>query len=37
MKLLGRDPLRRKIDKDAETYWVDVEKTEDITRYYRQF
>lgn len=37
MKLLGRDPLRRTIDKEADTYWIDVEKIEDPTRYYRQF
>lgn len=37
MKLLGRDPLRRKIDKQADSYWLEVEKTKDTTRYYRQF
>ena len=37
MKLIGRDPLRRSIDENAETYWLDVEKNNDPTRYYRQF
>ena len=37
MRLLNRDPLRRRIDKDADTYWLDVEKTEDPVRYFRQF
>ena len=37
MKLLGRDPLNRNIDKDTETYWLDVKKTDDPTRYFRQY
>ena len=37
MKLLGRDPLRRSIDKNANTYWIDVENTKGPTRYFRQF
>lgn len=37
MKLLGRDPLNRNVDKDAKTYWLDVKKTDDPTRYFRQY
>jgi hypothetical protein len=36
MRILGRDPLQRKIDKNADTYWIDVEKNDDPTSYYRQ-
>lgn len=28
MKLIGYDPMKRKFDKDAKTYWVDKEKTD---------
>lgn len=28
MKLVGYDPMKRKFDKDAKTYWVTKEKTE---------
>ncbi len=37
MRLLGRDPLNRKLDKNAKTYWLDVERDDDPQRYYRQF
>ncbi len=37
MRMIGRDPLRLKIDKNADTYWLDVEKIDDPTRYYRQY
>ena len=37
MKLFGHNPLRLSIDKNADTYWLDVEKTEDPKRYFRQF
>ena len=37
MKLLGRDPLRRRIGKNVDTYWLNVEKVKDPTRYFRQF
>ena len=37
MKLFGHNPLQLNIDKNATTYWIDVEKTEDPKRYFRQF
>lgn len=37
MRLLGHDPLRRKFDRSAASYWRDAEKGVDPKRYYRQF
>ncbi len=37
MRLIGRDPLQRRFDPDAETYWTRREPAADITRYFRQF
>jgi len=37
MRLLGKDPLDRKIDKQATTYWKEKEKHEDIARYEKQY
>ena len=38
MKLIGRDPLERKIDKSAETYWKERERTPvDPESYERQY
>jgi len=37
MRLIGRDPLSRKLDRSAETYWVVREPTIDKKRYFRQF
>lgn len=38
MQLFGKDPLRRKLDPDAETYWIskeyDAEAPERLERYY---
>ena len=36
-RLTGRDPLERKFDRSATTYWVPRETVKDVTRYYRQF
>jgi len=36
MRLVGRDPLRRKKPRSG-SYWVDVEPADDISRYERQF
>ena len=36
-RLIGRDPLHRKIDPDAETYWVPRKPVKDAKRYFRQF
>jgi len=37
MKLLGRDPLRRRLNRGAGTYWRDAEQPDDPRRYYSQF
>lgn len=37
MKLAGRDPLRRRLDRTAESYWQQAEQPEDARRYYSQF
>ena len=38
MRLFGRDPLRRKLDPDAKSYWIrkqyDPESRERLERYY---
>ena len=35
-RTFGRDPLSRKIERDAETYWLPLAAEKDVTRYYRQ-
>ena len=35
--LIGRDPLYRKYDSDAESYWVAHREPETMERYFRQF
>jgi hypothetical protein len=37
MRLLGRDRLHRRFERDAETYWVRRDETEEAKRYFRQF
>jgi hypothetical protein len=37
MRVLGRDPLERKWDPGAASYWKDAEKPVDAKRYFRQF
>lgn len=37
MKLIGRDALRRKLDRNAKTYWQDAKQPSDPKRYYSQF
>jgi hypothetical protein len=37
MRLFGRDPLTRKFDADAESYWRKRNESEDVQRYFRQF
>lgn len=37
MRLIGKDPMERKIDKEATTYWNDKELDDDLTRYTKQF
>lgn len=36
LRLLGRDPLRRRFERDRPSYWEDAEKTGDAERYFRQ-
>ena len=37
MRMGGRDPLRKKFNRNTPTYWQDAEKVVDLKRYYRQF
>lgn len=37
MRLLGRDPMARRFDRSATTYWIPHEPTTDSRRYFRQF
>jgi hypothetical protein len=37
MRLVGRDPMQRKFDKAAKSYWVVREPNRDTARYFRQF
>ena len=37
MKILGRDPLHRAVDKNAKSYWHSAEQPDDPKRYYRQY
>lgn len=36
-KLIGRDPLHRRFDRAAATYWVRRTPTGDVSRYFKQF
>lgn len=36
-RLLGRDPLCRKFDHDAKSYWLDRRQTDDLDRYFHQY
>ena len=36
-RLVGRDPLGRKFDRDAESYWVAHRRPESLDRYFHQF
>jgi len=37
MRLLGYDPMHRRFDRDAKTYWFPREQPDDVSRYFRQF
>ncbi len=37
MRCLGRDPMQRKLDRQAATYWQPRKPVADVKRYYRQF
>jgi hypothetical protein len=36
-KAIGRDPLCRKFDPSAATYWIERRPPETVKRYFRQF
>jgi len=36
-RLLGRDPLGRKFDPDAKSYWLDRRQTDSLDRYFHQY
>jgi hypothetical protein len=36
LRMLGRDPLRRRFERERASYWEDAEKTGDAERYFRQ-
>lgn len=37
MRLCGYDPLRRKLDRQASTYWLKRQPPDDAQRYFKQF
>lgn len=37
MRLFGYDPMYRRFDREAETYWIARKPDEDVKRYFRQF
>lgn len=37
MRLCGRDPMQRRIDRDAKSYWLARSNREDLKSYFRQF
>ena len=37
LRLAGRDPLQRRFDRQAPSYWVDRPPQADVRRYFRQF
>ena len=37
MRAFGRRAICKTFDRNRQSYWVDVEKTEDVRDYYRQF
>ena len=37
MRLLGRDPMQRRIDRAAQTYWIKHQTPTDPSRYFQQF
>ena len=37
MRCVGYDPMHRRIEPEAETYWTKRESSDDVDRYFRQF
>ena len=37
MRMLGRDPMQRKFDRSAASYWIERPQHDETARYFRQF
>ena len=37
MRAMGHDPMTRRFDRSATTYWVERQQVSDVKRYFRQF
>lgn len=37
MRMTGYDPMKRKLDREASTYWIERPKAPEASRYFRQF
>jgi len=37
LRAVGHDPMTRRFDRSAKTYWIAREQTRDVRRYFRQF
>lgn len=37
MRALGHDPMARRFDRSARTYWIEREQVSDLRKYFRQF
>lgn len=37
MRLSGYDPMRRRFDRRAKSYWIAVQRESDLTQYFRQY
>jgi len=37
MRLVGKDPMRRRLERDASSYWIERDEAESSERYFKQF
>ena len=37
IRLAGHDPMRRRLDPDSNSYWLDRKPSDDVNRYFRQY
>ncbi|NIL96737.1 MAG: hypothetical protein GTO62_06250, partial [Planctomycetales bacterium] len=37
MRLVGYDPMQRRFDRSAKTYWITRQPTEDLKQYFKQY
>jgi hypothetical protein len=37
MRLVGEDPMKRRFDRQAKSYWIERRRRADVERYFRQF